>query len=596
MGRFLSIFILSFISTTGFSQFSQKSDSLLDLCHKATSDSAKVIAYGKLAEHYYIYQFDLKGDSVLQEQLKIAEVSQNKNLILATYFGNAIMNINNKWARNETVDRGLQFLKKGLDYAKTQNRDDYVALSHIRMAEINSKIGDLVSAFNNADIATIISQNIKNDSIRILATLIKGDIYQARGESLLAFKTFTNAFENAVDLNNVPLESAAYHRFASLFQSLKNELAAKDYLFQSLDLNKNARNGEGLIKDHIALARITEDRSHIEQALQLADSLKLDYYVIQSKGLMFGYYAYKIGNSDSTLQYLNMNPDLTQTWMNIGKPFYYFNIGQSFQYAYKPDSAIHYLLLAQPGFEKDFKERNQRDLYEAIGQCYEQSQKFREAILYYEKALELNTKINSLGSEVSYTETLGKLYGQIEDFKKAFYYSNRGIDLRDSLLKLASQRDIALAEVNNEKRQHERELELAEQEKITKRNLQYMAITVFITVIFFLLIMIGMLPVSKLTVKLLGYFAFISLFEFIILLLEPSLHHLTHGEPLKMWIIKIFLIALLVPLQHYLEHGLVKYLATRKKKNILSAKKWWPGKKKLTEDTIDEIEKDSALL
>ena len=596
MVRLLSILLLSLIFQIGFAQFSKKLDSLINDYKRAPNDSAKVIACSKLAEYYYIYQFDKKGDSVLQEQLKIAELSQNKNLVMAAYFGNAILNINHKWAKNETVDRVLQFLKRGLEYAKTQHRDDYVALSYIRIAEINSKTGDLASAFNNADFATIISQNIENDSIKILATLTKGDIYQARGESLLAFKTFTNAFENAVNINNVPLESAAYHRFASLFQSLKNDITAKDYLMESLDLNTGARNGEGLIRDHIALARLTEERSHIEKALQLADSLRLDYYFIQSKGIMFGYYAYKIGNSDSTMQFLHNNPDLTQTWTNIGWPFYYYNIGQLFQYANKPDSALYYLLMAQPGFEKDFKDRNQRDLYEAMGQCYEQSLKPKQAILYYEKARNLNTKMNSLENEVYYTEVLSKLNGQIEDYKQAFHYATIGVGLRDSLQKLANQRDIALAEVNNEKRKHERELELAEQEKITRRNLQYMAITVFITLLFFVLITVGMLPVSKLTIKLLGYFVFISLFEFIILLIEPPLHHLTHGEPLKMWIIKIFLIALLVPIQHYLEHALVVYLATRKKRHILPINKWWPRKKKLTENTIDEIEEDSAVL
>ena len=63
-----------------------------------------------------------------------------------------------------------------------------------------------------------------------------------------------------------------------------------------------------------------------------------------------------------------------------------------------------------------------------------------------------------------------------------------------------------------------------------------------------------------------------------------------------MWIFKIIIIALLVPLQHGLEHKLVTYLEKRKKKKILSIKKWWVSKKKLTDDTIDKIEEDTALL
>ena len=361
-------------------------------------------------------------------------------------------------------------------------------------------------------------------------------------------------------------------------------------------MNTKIKYGEGMIRDYIDLAKLTNERSYIEKALQFADSLKLENYVIESKNLMYGYYTSIVANSDSTLQFLHKNPDLTQMWMNIGLPYYYMNMGEVYHYANIPDSAIYYLKLAQPGFEKDFKERNRRDLYEAIGQCYLLSKDAKQAIIYYEKALELNTQFNSLSNQASYAQVLSKLYSDAQDYKKAFYYSSMGNDLKDSLQKLSNQRDIALGEVNNEKRKHDRELEIAAREKITKRNLQYTAITVVITAFFFILIIMGMLPVSKVTVKLLGYFTFISLFEFIILLIEPFLHDLTHGEPLKMWIFKIIIIALLVPLQHGLEHKLVTYLEKRKMKKILPIKKWWVSRKKLTDDTIDKIEEDTALL
>lgn len=597
MGRSLLIAaLLVLLHGACVAQFKKKIDSLGNIYNKATTDSAKVIACGQLAEYYYIYQLDKQGDSLLQQQLKIAELSQNKNLVFTTYFGNAITNINNKWARNETIERALQFITKGLNYAKEQNRDDYVALSHLRIADINLKKGDLTAAFNNADIATIISQNIKDDSIKILATLTKGEVYQAKGESLLAFKNFTNAFENAIDAGNIPLESQAYHRFSSLFHSLKNDLVAKDYLLQSLDLNTRKKYGEGMIKDYIDLAKLTDERSYIEKALQFADSLDLDNYIIESKNLMYGYYTSIVANKDSTLQFLTHNPDLTQMWMNIGLPFYYMNMGEVYHYANMPDSAIYYLRLAQPGFEKDFKERDSRDLYEAIGQCYMMSQNSSAAIEFYEKAFNLNSRLNSLVNQANFAQVLSKLYSKNRDFEKAFYYSNLGNDLKDSLQSLSNQRDIALGEVNNEKRKHERDLEIAAREKITKRNLQYTAITVVITVFFFILIIMGMLPVSRITIKLLGYFTFISLFEFIILLIEPLLHNLTHGEPLKMWIFKIFIIALLVPLQHGLEHKLVTYLEKKEKKKLFPIKKWWASKKKLTDDTIEKIEEDTALL
>ena len=180
--------------------------------------------------------------------------------------------------------------------------------------------------------------------------------------------------------------------------------------------------------------------------------------------------------------------------------------------------------------------------------------------------------------------------------KKAFYYSRQGVVLKDSLQTIANQRDIALIELANEEKRHERELEAIETQKLVKRNLQYMAITVSITIIFFLLVVLGMFRISNITIKLLGYFAFISLFEFIVLLIEPFLHHITHGQPLQIWLFKIVLIATLVPLQHYLEHKTINYLHTRKKKYTFSIKKWWQRQKKPTAATIDEIEKDTAML
>ena len=597
MERFFSILLLStfFFHGTSNGQFSHKVDSLLSIYKGAANDSDKVVSLGRLAEYYYIYHLDRQGDSILQEQLKIAEISQNKNLFLIVFFGKAVTSISN-WSSKETFDRALQFVNKGLEYSKTIGREDYVTLSYIRLATLYRKKGESDKAFYNTNNALTSSLIINNDSIKILATIESGDSYQAKGESLWAFKAYTNAFDNAVAEDNVVLQSEVYHRFSELYLSLRNDPTAKEYLLRSVDLNKKHMNGEGLIKDYIDLARLTNERHYIEKALSLSDSLNLENYFIRAKEIMYGYYTVLVKNSDITLKFLNDNPDLTQTWKNIGMPYYFMNIGSVYQYADKWDSAVYYLQLAQPGYEKHFNNKNRQELYTEIGKCYSLLQKPEQAILYYEKAFDLNKQINSLANAIAYSDALSALYGQIDDYKKAFYYSRQGVVLKDSLQKIANQRDIALIELTNEEKRHERELEAIAAQKLVKRNLQYMAITVFITVIFFFLIVLGMFPISKVTIKLLGYFAFISLFEFIVLLIDPFLHHLTHGQPLLIWLIKIVLIALLVPLQHYLEHKTITYLHSRKKKYTFSIKKWWQRQKKPTAATIDEIEKDTAML
>ena len=107
--------------------------------------------------------------------------------------------------------------------------------------------------------------------------------------------------------------------------------------------------------------------------------------------------------------------------------------------------------------------------------------------------------------------------------------------------------------VNRENRKHE--ADLLQQQKIenSKRNIQYMAITIVIVIVFFIMLLIGTFPVSKLTVRVMGYFFFISLFEFIVLLIDNLfLTHVVHNQPLKLWLIKIVLIGMRAPFQHFL--------------------------------------------
>jgi hypothetical protein len=72
----------------------------------------------------------------------------------------------------------------------------------------------------------------------------------------------------------------------------------------------------------------------------------------------------------------------------------------------------------------------------------------------------------------------------------------------------------------------------------------------------------GIFKVSESTIKVLGFFAFIMFFEFIILIADNKIHHYTHGEPWKVLAIKIVLIALLLPFHHWLEKKTIKYLTS----------------------------------
>lgn len=580
------------------SQVNQKIDSLNYLLQEAKSDKEKVKISGRLAEYYYVYEDVSAGDSMLQKQYKIAEITGNKDLILSSFFCTALANLNS-WRSKESFDKALEHMQKGLDYSRAIGDEAHITLAYTRIAALYRKRGQLDHAYYNANNAFTTSLNIKDDSIKIVAAIELGDCYQVRGESLLAFKTYIRAYDLSVDIDNTNLQSEVYHRYAILYQSLGNINLAREQLVKSRELNEENKNIEGLIKDYVDLSRITEDRLYVDKALQLAQSINSEKNIIYVKRVLYGYYTYVIGNSDSTINYINYNQDLKQVFLNEGTYTFYWRLGSVFHYSSKPDSAIHYFKLAEPGFERELDLNTRQQLYEEMGECYGLVNQPKEGIDYYKKALELNKHTNDPVKAARYSSALSKLYENMNDYQHAFLYSQKTSILKDSLQKLSNARDIALVEVSNEKKNHDRELERIAERQLTKRNLQYMAITIAITLIFLTMIIIGMFRISRLTIKLLGYFAFISLFEFIVLLIDSFLHRIAHGEPLKIWLMKIVLIAILVPFQHYLEHGMIRFIESRQLHELrerIRIKKWWQRKKKSPVDTIDEIESDTAVL
>jgi hypothetical protein len=155
---YISIFVFnaSFIFLNCFNfcyaQYEKQIDSICILCNRTTSDSEKIIELGKLAEYYYIYKLNRQGDSVLHQQFLLADLSNNSNLILLALFGEAITNVTTN-TTSESFDKTIQFVEKGIDYAKSQNNFDYIALGYTRLSNVFRKRGQNDKALNAANIA-----------------------------------------------------------------------------------------------------------------------------------------------------------------------------------------------------------------------------------------------------------------------------------------------------------------------------------------------------------------------------------------------------------------------------------------------------------
>jgi tetratricopeptide (TPR) repeat protein len=594
------IAVLFFVCTIkGYAQDPKKVRLLQDHIDKATNDSSRVVALGELADYFYIFKAEQKADSILQEQLTIAEISQNNNLIFATLFSNSVNNIGT-WTTTQTFDRTLQFVEKGLDYAKAVGRSEYLALGYIRKAALLRKRGEFDNALREATLAFASLGSTEADSIKAALHIELGNIYLARSEAPEAYKNYNNAYYIAYQLKNEELLCETYHQFAWLYHTLHDINLAKSNLFKSLEMNTASNNRRQMLYDYIDLARITDNKEFIDKAIRLANVLQVDRELMFSKKLLYAYYMVVKKDVALTLGYFKSNPDLQQYYMNQGPANYNWNIGNIYKYGGQPDSALHYYLKAAPGMQKEFSIGTRLFLHRDIADCYAMLKQPAKAIASYRQALELGAQMKNFSFMSGVSNNLSQLYAASGDYRLALQYSERYSGLKDTLQQLSAKSDVALLAVERESKRAQKDMDERAAGQLRVKNLQYWAIGIAIAFVFITILLLGMFPVSKVFINLIGFCAFICLFEFIVLLIDTEfLHYVTHGEPLKLWLIKIVLIALLVPLQHFLEHALTKFVNSRKLMRLrqtMSEKKWWFAAPKRKPEQVNDFEEDTAVL
>ena len=119
-----------------------------------------------------------------------------------------------------------------------------------------------------------------------------------------------------------------------------------------------------------------------------------------------------------------------------------------------------------------------------------------------------------VGTKAQITSKLSDLYARQADYQNAFKYSKIYQTYNEELKELAKQREVTLLGLEREKRKHEKDLQAVADEDLRRRNLQYTGISMATAFLFIVLIVFGMFPISRTTIRMLNFVSFICLFEF----------------------------------------------------------------------------------
>lgn len=545
------------------------SDSLKLNLQNSKTAADKVKWLGALSQ-YYMGIDKAVSDKYWTEQSNAAEMSRDRKLMIDALFTNARRHLN-MGSRLDNLNIGITYSEKALSLSKASNLDDYEAWSYILLAQGALINGKNDPALNYSNLAESIASVSDNDSLKITSALQLGHTYLRKNERMLAFRSYLRATDMAEALKSFELQQTCYYSLSQFYSGLDDYEQAKDYIYKVIALTKlhnkpydrlNAYNMIGQLYGRNKQQEIA--MSFFEQSLALADTLKFELIKLNTYGFMVNTYLMR-DEAKEAFDFFNTQPELKRFMTQAGfDHFIYQTYGMAYAEMGKMDSAEYFLNLAETGFEKNADIYSRHNFYIGMSYFHNLKEDYQTALAYALKGKSIADATGIIALQARDALKLDSIYQKLGDFKNAYRYNKQYHQATDSLEKLSLDKELALAEVESENKRALREEALEAEARRERHNIQYMGITVAIAAVFIVLVMLGIFSVSQTTIRVLGFFAFIFLFEFIILLADNKIHHWTHGEPWKVLVIKIGLISILLPLHHFTEKKVIHYITSRK--------------------------------
>jgi len=508
-------------------------------------------------------------DSLRNAMIDEAEASRNRaqmcmayNYIsfLYLYYGH----------KTENEEQGKANADRCLQIANEAGLDEYKIVSFLRYAGYYRRKSQNQKALDYNNQALALATAAGNDSIIAIAYGSIADTWDNLSNKLARFQALLNQRDFAEKSGSRILILNSLSGLADFYTDIEEYEKAKDLYADIVNKGRewskwvNAINGmRGLAKVFIVQKNNKLALEYYNKAMVLTDSLKLDFYKINVNIDLLNYYL-NSEDAGKSLAYLKSTPAIMEFINKYGiqdqieklNAYVYFSRKQY-------DSALYTVQKAAPVFyakegfaEKYFFTVLWAKIYEEKGNASEQLSKLLLAKSFADSAASLDVQ-----KEIS--EKLYEYYDKTGDYKQALQYYKQQNIYRDSIDNLSKQKDLVSVEIENAGKRIERQKLQEEEATRTRNNLQYMGITAAIATVFIFLVILGVFRMSPNVIKALGFFAFIFLFEFIVLLLDNQIHELTHDEPWKVLGIKIIIIGILLPLHHKMEEKVTHYLTSK---------------------------------
>jgi hypothetical protein len=542
---------------------------VIAVSHAQIGLKQEIATHAKLAYEYaQIKNIQDRADSLSLESVQIAEDAMDDDM---TYFAILLYLQRDKFGNlpkpnDDILQKAHRLYSKLSDPLKKFEFDIALAnrLSHGSFSE---------TAQQHAKAALSYAASINDDTVSIRALLVMA-------KTSLAAKDHTKAFDDLLAAQNLlvllPKDEA------SKFEEL--------LLLERLNFRK-------VIRDYAEASKIGDQLKDLYETRQPIDSINLMWSVYfkfrmashANKDLRINRpmkevidYCDRTGNAyleeyanSAYRRYLIENHQLDELYRTYSRKYNssYPNHSEEWhaaqvcldnalfcEYRNNPDSANLFFRMAIELAEKQknkFRTATYRRLYGEYLMRYDAE---KEAYTQFQKALELGVQVNydQFIYEVSFAlDSMAIKYGEYE---KAHDYLALHLEkvneINDKL-----QKDIFLKkQLDSKEIISQAKLAKYQESQRLKFNAQYFAIGIGLILLFVVFVIISSLTVPNWLIEMLGFFSILFIFEFIILILDHKIHDWAHGEPIKIFLVKIAILSFLFPLHHLIEKVVTSYL------------------------------------
>jgi tetratricopeptide (TPR) repeat protein len=198
-----------------------------------------------------------------------------------------------------------------------------------------------------------------------------------------------------------------------------------------------------------------------------------------------------------------------------------------------------------------------------LAKLYEAMNKYDSASIYARRSLS-TAKKGFISKELDAAEFLTEHYRKLKSIDSAFVYVNYVRSLNDTIYSKSKIRESQIISSNEQFRQLELEEIRQKEKKQRAGQLQMLLIAIFIPGFFLLTLLLSRVNVHIKLIRLLGILSLLFLFEYLTLLLHPTVAELTHHTPVYEILIFVVIAAILIPLHHKLEHWFIHKLIEHK--------------------------------